>query len=92
MERENLLDNVKNIIAQQLKIDIENIQEDTRFVDELRMDSLHFVRLSMVIEQSFNVRIFLEDDTVELKTVGQAVDQIEKALANQSLKIQPPHA
>jgi acyl carrier protein len=45
------------------------------------MDFLHFVRLSMAIEQSFNVRIFLEDDTVEFKTVGQAVEQIEKALA-----------
>lgn len=82
MTRDIYLDKVKNIIAEQLKIDIADIQENTRFVEDLKMDSLHFVRLSMSIEHSFKIEKFPIDEAFAVKTVGQAVKQIEKALEN----------
>lgn len=91
MNRDIFLEKVKNIVSQQLKINIEDIGEDTEFVADLKIDSLNLVELIMVIEESFNVK-FPEDETLEIKTVRQAVDQIEKALANQSLKIETPEA
>jgi acyl carrier protein len=84
MNRDIYLDKVKNIIAEQLKIDVATIQEDTRFVEDLQMDSLHFVRLSMAIEDSFKIERFPIDEDFAIKTVGQAINQIEKALANQT--------
>jgi acyl carrier protein len=90
MNRDVFLDKVKNIVSEQLKINIEDIGEETQFVADLKMDSLNFVVLNMMIEDSFNIKRFPEDATLELKTVGQAVDQIEKALENQSLKIETP--
>jgi acyl carrier protein len=84
MNRDIYLDKVKNIIAEQLKIDVATIQEDTRFVEDLQMDSLHFVRLSMAIEDSFKIERFPIDEDFAIKTVGQAIEQIEKALANQT--------
>jgi acyl carrier protein len=86
MNHDIYLDKVKNIIAEQLKIDVINIKEDTRFLEDLKMDSLHFVRLTMEIECSFNIKQFPADDNFTVKTVGEAIEQIEKALANQSLK------
>jgi acyl carrier protein len=86
MNHDIYLDKVKNIIAELLKIDVVNIKEDTRFLEDLKMDSLHLVRLTMSIEYSFNIKQFPVDDYFTVKTVGQAVEQIEKALENQSLK------
>jgi acyl carrier protein len=86
MSHESYLEKVKHIIAEQLKIDIENIKEDARLVEDLQMDSLHLVRLSMAIENLFNIDRFQVDEHFIVKTVGQAAYQIEQALANKILK------
>jgi len=58
------------ILAEQFSISEESITMDTTFTDDLGVDSLDVVELTMAIEESFDVPEF--DDTLiaEIVTVG----------------------
>lgn len=54
---------LKNIVASYLKIDVDEISDDGRFIDDLGADSLDVVELVMAFEDEFDVRI--PDDMAE---------------------------
>ena len=58
------------ILAEQFSISEDSITMDTTFTDDLGVDSLDVVELTMAIEESFDVPEF--DDTLiaEIVTVG----------------------
>ncbi|MCH4072788.1 acyl carrier protein [Pseudoramibacter sp.] len=63
------LDKVKNIIAEQLGVSEDEIQEDSNLVEDLDADSLDIVELVMAFEDEFGVKV--PDDQLEhIKTVG----------------------
>ncbi len=71
----DILEKVKNIISEQLEIDLENINEDSTF-EEMDADSLDLVELVMALEEEFNIEI--SDEEVEnIKTVGDVVNHIQ---------------
>lgn len=70
---------LRSIIAEILNIDEEEITEDSKFVDDLGADSLDIAQIMMGIEDEFGVEI--PSDAAEgIVTVGDAVDQIKKAM------------
>lgn len=79
MNRHEILEKVRAIVSQQLKVSIDDIHENSAFVTDLKADSLNLVELIMTIEESFNLK-FSEDESIEIKTVRQAVEQIESRL------------
>lgn len=68
-----MLEKIKNIIADVLNVDPEEITEDTTFVEDLGADSLDVFQIIMGIEEEFDVEV--DSEKVEnLTTVGEALD------------------
>ncbi|MDO5067027.1 MAG: acyl carrier protein [Propionibacteriaceae bacterium] len=58
----------------------EDVQLDKSFVDDLGVDSLSMVEIIYACEDKFGIEI-PEEDSKNLKTVGDAVAYIERAQA-----------
>lgn len=76
MEREEILDKVRDVIVDQLNVDAEDVNEEASFVDDLGADSLDIVELVMALEEEFGVSI-PDEEAENIKTVGDAVAYIE---------------
>ena len=72
------LEKLKEIIADVLNVDADDITEDTTFVDDLGADSLDIFQIIMGIEETFDIEID-NDDAEKIATVGDAVEQIKNA-------------
>lgn len=68
---------VRQIIADQLGLDVSQVSTDASFADDLGTDSLDRVELVMAFEETFNLEI-PEKDAEKVSTVKEAVDYIEK--------------
>ncbi|HAA86133.1 MAG TPA: acyl carrier protein [Kosmotogaceae bacterium] len=68
---------VKEIIAEQLGLELEEIKLDSRFVEDLGADSLDLVDLVMKLEDEFEVSID-DEKASNLRTVKDALNFIEK--------------
>ena len=70
---------LKNIIAEVLNVDADEITMDTTFVDDLGADSLDVFQIIMGIEEEFDIEI-PNEDAEKIVTVGDAVEQIKNAV------------
>jgi len=70
-------DRVKNIIVEQLGVDVEEVTPDASFIEDLGADSLDTVELIMAFEEEFGVEIS-DDEAEKIRKVRDAVDYIEK--------------
>lgn len=72
-----IFDQVKTMIAKQLRIDETAITRETRLVEDLKADSANIMVMIMDLEDNFSITV--EDDQIMmLKTVGDVADYIEK--------------
>ena len=72
-----VFEDVKAMIAKQLKADPATITLETRLVEDLKADSANVMFMIMDLEDKFGIRV--EDDQImKMKTVGDVVDYIEK--------------
>ena len=70
---------VKDIIVQQLGVDLDKVTLEASFVDDLGADSLDVVELVMAFEEEFGVEI--PDESAEkIATVKDAVDFLSQNL------------
>ena len=66
---------VRKIVCEQLGIEIDEVQNDSSFIDDLGADSLDVVELVMAFEEQFGYEI--TDDVAEkISTVQEATDSI----------------
>ena len=71
-------DRVKEIIAEQLGVDGDQVTQNASFTDDLGADSLDTVELVMAFEEEFGIEI--PDDAAEnIQTFGDAVKFIGEA-------------
>ena len=69
-------DTVKNMIAEQLRVDPATITENSRLVDDLKADSANIMVMIMDLEDHFGITV--EDDQImKRQTVGDVVRYIE---------------
>jgi acyl carrier protein len=73
---------VKEIIADQLGVDIEKITPEARFVDDLGADSLDVVELIMAFEEEFGIEI-PDEDAEKIATVKDVIDYINSKQSKQ---------
>lgn len=71
-----MLEKIKELLAKQLRIDINTIEDDANIIEDLGEDSLDVVEMLMAIEDNLGV-IISDDDAVKLKTVRDVADYIE---------------
>lgn len=72
-------DKLKQIIADVLNVDADEITMETTFVDDLGADSLDVFQIIMGIEEEFDIEI-KNEDAEKIATVADAVEQIKAAL------------
>jgi acyl carrier protein len=81
MERSmNVNDKVKEIVSQQLDIEIGKVTAEALFIDDLGADSLAVVELVLAFEEEFEIDI-PDEDTEKIRTVGDAISYIEAKLS-----------
>ena len=68
---------VIKLISSATSVDASKISSQTRFVDDLNLDSLDMVELMMKMEDEFGVEI-PDDDAEGLKNVGDVISYLEK--------------
>lgn len=73
-------DKVKEVIAEELEVDVESISMESLIVDDLGADSLDVVELIMRLEEKFELEI-PDEDAEKIQTVGDAVKFIENTNA-----------
>ena len=76
-----MLEEMKEMIAEQLNCEESSITETTSFKDDLGADSLDVFQIIMGIEEEFDIEID-NDDAEQISTVGDAVEQIKNATNN----------
>ncbi len=75
--REEIENEIKNIVCQQLGVSEDKLTDETSFVNDLGADSLDTVELVMEIEDAFSLSI-PDEDVEDIQTVGAAVDYVEE--------------
>ena len=75
----SLMEQIKNIVARQLKVSLEEIKDESSFEEDLGADSLDRVELVMAFEEEFNIDI-VDEDSEEITTVAGAHAYIENAI------------
>jgi acyl carrier protein len=68
------------IVEEIAGVPADDVQPDKEFIGDLDVDSLSMVEIVVAAEEKFGVRI-PDNDVKNLKTVGDAVDYIDKAQA-----------
>lgn len=75
------LDKVKEMLANQLNIEVDKITETSKIIEDLGADSLDMIEMLMSLEEEFGLSI--PDDKAEnLKTVGDVSSFIDESLKN----------
>ncbi|MCY3713026.1 MAG: acyl carrier protein [Gemmatimonadetes bacterium] len=72
-------DRVKEIIAEQLGVDGDQVTDNASFTDDLGADSLDTVELVMALEEEFDLEI-PDEDAEKIVTVGDAIKYLQSNL------------
>jgi acyl carrier protein len=71
---------VVEIVCENLGVNKEQVTRSTSFTEDVGADSLDIVELVMELEEEFEITI-PDDQAEKIKTVGEAIDYIERELA-----------
>ncbi len=72
---------VRELIADRLKLDIEQVQPASKFIEDLGADSLDIVEMIMQMEEDFGITI-PDEDAEKIKTVGDAISYLKSQGVN----------
>ncbi|MBM3216654.1 acyl carrier protein [Candidatus Poribacteria bacterium] len=70
-------DKVREIIARELSVDLDQVTPDASFMDDLGADSLDTVELVMAFEEAFDIEI-ADEDAEKIRTVKDAISYVER--------------
>jgi|TARA_B100001750_G_C15357112_1_gene520255 acyl carrier protein len=77
----SVLDRVREIAADKLSVDLEDIKPESSFTEDLEADSLDVVELIMAIEEEFgsndNPLEISDEDAEKILTVNDAVNYLK---------------
>lgn len=73
---DNIEQQVKKVVAEQLSINEADIKNESSFIGDLGADSLDTVELVMALEDAFGIEI-PDDQQEKIQTVQQVIDFIK---------------
>jgi len=71
--RDDVLELIRNHLADELQLEPDRIDEETRFREDLDADSLDLYTLVQELEDSYDIRMS-DEQAAKILTVGQTVD------------------
>ncbi|MDD2595868.1 MAG: phosphopantetheine-binding protein [Bacteroidales bacterium] len=77
MKREEIIEKVNEFLVEEIEIAPELIKDDALLKDDLKIDSLDFVDIVVIVQKVFGFKIKPEDMGT-VKTLGQFYDYIEE--------------
>lgn len=75
-EKKTMLEKIKEMVAEQLNVDAEEISAETSFKDDLGADSLDLFELVMALEEEYEIEIPSEE-LEKITTVGAVMDYLK---------------
>lgn len=75
-----MFDKLVEIIYNYVEVDPEKITPESRFMEDLGFTSFDFMSMLGEIEDEFDIEID-QQEAVDIRTVGEAVDYLEKLIA-----------
>ena len=72
----NTLEKLKEVVVEQLVVNVNEVNEDTKIVEDLGADSLDVVELIMAVEEEFDIEI-PDEEAEKVLTVGDMIKIIE---------------
>lgn len=69
------LEKIKEVVAEQLGVDVAEIKKETNLKDDLNADSLDLFQIIMSLEEEFGIEIPTED-TESISTIGDIENYI----------------
>jgi len=72
MEKKEILERVKKVVSEVVKIEGSEITDDANFVFDLGADSMQSVQLVAAFEEEFDVELD-EDKALEIQNIDEAV-------------------
>ena len=79
MERAEIESKLSALLVDELGLEADKITMDSRFEEDLEVESLGVVELLMALEDNFGVQI-PDEEAEQLSTVGEAVTLVEQKL------------
>jgi acyl carrier protein len=79
MQENEVYDKVKEVISDVLKIDVADIKPETRFVEDLKSDSMDQFFLVDGLCEKFNINI-TDEDARKIHSVEDAVKAVSEVL------------
>jgi|TARA_A100001011_G_scaffold157635_2_gene166146 acyl carrier protein len=70
------LDRIKDIISEELRLDVSNITPESHVVNDLNFDSLDSVQIVLELEQEFDIEVS-DDEIDNIQTVQDIIDLVE---------------
>jgi acyl carrier protein len=77
----DMVEKVKDIIAEELGVEREKLTEEASFMEDLGADSLDTVELVMAFEKEFDIDI-PDEEAEKLKTVGDALRYLQEKMGS----------
>jgi acyl carrier protein len=75
MNREHLIERLKQIFQSEVKINIDNIDPDAELTT-LDIDSLDILKVAAAVEKSFDIKIST-NELAEIRTFANMIDRLE---------------
>ena len=73
---------LRDIIVEVLNVDENEVTMESTFIDDLGADALDVFQIIMGLEEEFDIEI-PNEEAEKIVTVGDAVEQIKKAVSEQ---------
>ena len=83
MTRDEVLELIREHLADELQLDPARIQESTHFRDDLSADSLDLYTLVQELEDTYGVKMS-DEEAARIQTVAQAIDFVLEHLPSAS--------
>ncbi len=75
---DDLARRIKEIIADRLNRNMDELAEDARIMEDLGADSLDTTEIIMALEEEFNLEI--DDEANNIQTIGDAISYIKSRI------------
>lgn len=72
------IDKVRQMLANQLNIEVDKIKDDSKIIEDLGADSLDTIEMLMSLEEEFGISV-PDEKAEELKTVADIAKFIDEA-------------
>jgi acyl carrier protein len=73
MAREEILNALKEVLVDKLKVESDTITDDANLFEDLGLDSIDLMTVVMAVEEKFNIEVS-DEELEDVSTLAQAAD------------------